>query len=1185
MLLAMVSLVALVFSLRQNSWEDNGHQRIIAEEQAIGVTMVVATKVADGLGDLRRFLDRLAVMAAPGLVPLRDMMDRLPLDRAMVRGLVLLDETGAVTAGVGATDWVSSAAPGRLLLAAASAPPGGVALTSLAPGTAVLTRVVTAADGGTVGVIAVALDLGMVRGALEGLPGIANRQVLVFDQTGAVLFRDGAREGARFAALEVARLLSAAPRSGRPVVTWAALGNADESLEVMVHLADFPVLVAVDWPTEALAAHRRARAWHNWLVGVGVGLLLIGLSVLHIREQGRARRALQRRVRERTEELAQVNGRLVDAERIAHLGHWERDLATGQGIWSTETFRIFGLPIGSASPDFDRFLACLHEDDRETARRRRMEVGAGKDGYEARYRVVRPDGGIRHIHTQAEVVRDGHGRAVRLMGTTLDITDLVEAESKLRENEQKYRTVFEVAHEAICLLDMDRYAILEANQAARRIYGYSGDEFRDLTITDLSAEPERTLETVRAGLAFVALRRHRRKDGREIYVEVNLARAPVGERTLLVMAVRDVTERVATETRLATAKARLIEAERIGHLGHWEWLPLQDSHFWSEELYRIFGVSRDKIQPGWLTLLDRLHPDERVAVSSLPEMMAGGNVPVAREVRVVRPDGEVRRVHVTLEVTRNAAGMITCVFGTALDISDRYAAQQALLESHASLSAVINATEHDMVLLVNPDGNVTVANGKFAEIYGRPVAEIIGQRLEAFMPVDAARRWQALFDQVAATGASVHLEETVQGEAAGAELIFDTHCAPAPGPDGRPIGVAVFARNITSRKRVENNLRKLNRAIEQTPLSVVITDLDGFIEYVNPHFTAATGYRADEVIGRNSRLFKSGYTSPSEYRVMWRVIAAGDVWHGEFHNRRRDGQLFWERATIAPVRNDQGAVTHYVAIKEDITERKRVENELLTAKERAEAANIAKSQFLATVSHELRTPLNAIIGFSDCILTAPFGPIGDGRYQKYVENIFEAGNHLLKLINDIIDLANAESGTFELVETIVDPQMEINEAVAAVAETARLRGLTIEVHMPRDLPLLCADPRAIRGIAGNLLSNAVKFTPHNGDIAISAGLDETGLFILRVADTGIGIPADQLDHVLQPFHQLSGDFAREHDGTGLGLALSRSLAELHGGHLEIESTPGVGTTVTVRFPKSRVYRPGKDPMPALTGLV
>ncbi len=191
----------------------------------------------------------------------------------------------------------------------------------------------------------------------------------------------------------------------------------------------------------------------------------------------------------------------------------------------------------------------------------------------------------------------------------------------------------------------------------------------------------------------------------------------------------------------------------------------------------------------------------------------------------------------------------------------------------------------------------------------------------------------------------------------------------------------------------------------------------------------------------------------------------------------------------------------------------------------------------------------------------------------------------MKLINDIIDLANAESGTFELVETIVDPQMEINEAVAAVAETARLRGLTIEVHMPRDLPLLCADPRAIRGIAGNLLSNAVKFTPHNGDIAISAGLDETGLFILRVADTGIGIPADQLDHVLQPFHQLSGDFAREHDGTGLGLALSRSLAELHGGHLEIESTPGVGTTVTVRFPKSRVYRPGKDPMPALTGLV
>jgi len=149
----------------------------------------------------------------------------------------------------------------------------------------------------------------------------------------------------------------------------------------------------------------------------------------------------------------------------------------------------------------------------------------------------------------------------------------------------------------------------------------------------------------------------------------------------------------------------------------------------------------------------------------------------------------------------------------------------------------------------------------------------------------------------------------------------------------------------------------------------------------------------------------------------------------------------------------------------------------------------------------------------------------------------------------------------------------------------KTRGQTVEVHVPGDLPLLYADTRAVRGIAGNLLSNAVKFTPRNGSISISAGIEETGLFVLRVADSGIGIPADQLSQVLQPFHQLDGEFTREHEGTGLGLALSRSMAELHGGHLEIESTPNVGTTVTVRFPKSRVFRPGVDPMPMLAGLI
>ena len=284
----------------------------------------------------------------------------------------------------------------------------------------------------------------------------------------------------------------------------------------------------------------------------------------------------------------------------------------------------------------------------------------------------------------------------------------------------------------------------------------------------------------------------------------------------------------------------------------------------------------------------------------------------------------------------------------------------------------------------------------------------------------------------------------------------------------------------------------------------------------------------------------------------------------------KNGELHWESASIAPVRDEEGAVTHFVAVKEDITRRKLAEIELMAAKERAEAANIAKSRFLATVSHELRTPLNAILGFSEVIKEGGTEPAMVERYADYARHIHTNGTHLLDLINDLLDLAKIEAGKFELHETFFDIEEVVAEAMEMLRSRAEAGRLLVSVDIAPNLPLLRGDDRAARHILINLLSNAVKFTPEGGTVTVTAGLDDHGLPAIAVADTGIGIAPEDIPKVLEPFGQVDTALSRRHDGTGLGLPLCRHLIELHGGHLDIASSVGVGTTVTVRFPRDRI---------------
>ncbi|MGE0116421.1 MAG: ATP-binding protein [Dongiaceae bacterium] len=253
--------------------------------------------------------------------------------------------------------------------------------------------------------------------------------------------------------------------------------------------------------------------------------------------------------------------------------------------------------------------------------------------------------------------------------------------------------------------------------------------------------------------------------------------------------------------------------------------------------------------------------------------------------------------------------------------------------------------------------------------------------------------------------------------------------------------------------------------------------------------------------------------------------------------------------------------------------------ELTVARDEAEYANRAKSQFLAVMSHELRTPLNAIIGFSEMMQKEVFGPLGDGRYKRYAQDIHASGGHLLSIINDILDLSKIEAGRSELDEEEIDLAQMIVSIRRIMQERATAAGIAFVCGSGGGLPRVLADRRALMQILLNLLSNAVKFTPKGGRVELRMDLDPDRALRMIVSDTGIGMDPADIPHAMAAFGQVDGSWSRKYDGAGLGLPISRALTQLHGGTLELASKPGGGTTVTVRLPPERV-----GPSPPATRL-
>lgn len=531
--------------------------------------------------------------------------------------------------------------------------------------------------------------------------------------------------------------------------------------------------------------------------------------------------------------------------------------------------------------------------------------------------------------------------------------------------------------------------------------------------------------------------------------------------------------------------------------------------------------------------------------------------------------------------------MVFAITGVAISlVSNRLrklTASNAAMKAEAKLNTVLEYGA-DAVFVTNSEGRYLYANHQACKLLGFTREELVGLSVPDVTPPEDAENSAAAHKELLASG-HVKTELILQGKD-GRRVPVEFNSVQLP--DGTLYG---SCRDITERRASENarheaeeTVRQLSLAVEQSPESIFITGLDARIHYANEAFYQTTGYSHDETIGQNPKMLQSGKTPRETYTTLWEALSQGRVWKGELFNRRKDGSEFIQFAIITPLRQSDGRVTHYVAVQEDITERKHQEQELenyrvhleqlvetrtaelQAAKNQADEANRAKSTFLANMSHEIRTPMNGVLGVAHLLRRTGVNE----KQADYLDKIQSSGEHLLAIINDILDLAKVEAGKANLVEQDFCLSDLIQDSFNIVESRIRAKQLRFISDISGAPESLHGDRTRLVQALVNYLGNAVKFTETGSITLVCHQVEESANgYVLRfeVRDTGPGMSPEQQGRIFEAFEQVDNTATRAHSGTGLGLTITRHIAQMMGGDVGVESTVGKGSTFwfTVRL--------------------
>lgn len=499
----------------------------------------------------------------------------------------------------------------------------------------------------------------------------------------------------------------------------------------------------------------------------------------------------------------------------------------------------------------------------------------------------------------------------------------------------------------------------------------------------------------------------------------------------------------------------------------------------------------------------------------------------------------------------------------------RRVGEEAVRENEKRLKSIMNNVL-DGIVTANEQGIIESVNIGLSNIFDYNEQELVGQNIKRLIPEPSREKHDKSFANYLRTGNSkiigkgfielsaLHKNGTIIPIELSISEIY-IKC--------RRVFIGVI-RDITERKKAGEKLRRMARGIESIGEAMVMTNVDGNIQYVNPAFENLTGYSANEVLEKNPRIWKSNRHSADFYVKMWKIIKSGKTFFAEITNKRKDGSLYDLELSITTVFDELNKIKGYVAVQHDLSDRKNKE-EAIRAKEVAEQASKAKSAFLSNMSHELRTPLNAIVGFTDLLHQQKhYGELNE-KQLSFVKRIDNSSKHLLDLINDLLDVAKIDAGSMQLKIDEVSSREYIEAIVSMMSSQFKKKQISIAISFDPGLTRILVDAKRYKQILLNLLSNALKYTPKNGRVAIKTGKNDSQVKT-EVTDTGVGIEEKDINKIFSEFHQADSVRDEQLGGTGIGLALTRRLVELHGGEIGVKSRPGKGSTFWFTLPLKKM---------------
>ena len=654
----------------------------------------------------------------------------------------------------------------------------------------------------------------------------------------------------------------------------------------------------------------------------------------------------------------------------------------------------------------------------------------------------------------------------------------------------------------------------------------------------------------------------------------------------------DITKQKIEHENQKKAERRLAEAQNIAHVGSWDLDLITNDLKWSEETFRIFEVNPVLVKPSYEGFVNFIHPDDRERINHAYQDSLETKLPYNIEHRVLMPDGRVKFVNEQCDTEYNDEGQAIRSYGTVQDITERKRTDEAIKMIATAVSStsdddfyenlvtsmaeMFNADYAFIALLDENDAMqvntyMVYAHGKMApnmsySLRGTPCVNVIGKKACAYpdhvqqlFPDDKLLVDMGLESYI---GIPLYSDD---GKATGLVVVADSK--PMKNTAQMEEVLKIFAARTEAeleRKKANETIRKLSLAVEQSPNIIIITDAKGKVEYVNPAFIETTGYSREDIINKKPSLIKSGEMPKSFYTELWQTITAGKTWSGIFHNRRSNGELYWDEAKISPIKNTQGDITHYLGVQSDITDKKQIEQQL-----RRSQKMDALGKLTGGIAHDYNNMLNVIFGYTE-LMEMVLSDTADEKAKEFLKEIQYATDRGATLTKKLLAFSRQESTQPESIDInklLLDAQNMLKKTL-----TARIN---MEYKLEDSIWPVYLDKGDLEDAILNMCINAMHAMPDGGDLTITTfnrTLLETEAVVinlpageyvqLSISDTGCGINEEVLNQIFDPFFTTKGEL-----GTGLGLTQVYGFIKRAKGAITIDSSLNQGTYILIYFPR------------------